>query len=67
MSMHTYYLENSPYYANLIAHHGRQLTRTVAEKVAREHGTTVAELIEWGELVEGETFSTLTLIQALGY
>lgn len=66
MAAHAEYLEHSPYYANLVAHYGRTLSRPIAERVAREHSVSLGDLLDEG-LTDGERFDTLELLQVLGY
>jgi len=67
------YFDNSPLYYTLNANHGEWLPNDVATKIARQHGTSVEELVIQGgvslkSLPMGKPMvNTLDFVMALGY
>jgi hypothetical protein len=67
------YETNSPYYWTLVQNHGENLPYSVAERICRQHGTSVDALVAEGiiTLVEVPTarpmVNTLDLVMGLGY
>jgi hypothetical protein len=64
---HESYLEQSPAYSELFDLFGSTIPEVSAERVAGMHGTSLALLVEQGELPSAVYVNTLDLIQALGY
>lgn len=56
------------YVANVYANYGATLTPGLAESLARQHGTSLADLVaECGLRIKAETVKTLEIFRALGY
>jgi len=68
-SLHTKYMETSPYYAAIVRHYGRSVSIPVAECIARDHSDEIARLVADGEVTlraDGKVGS-LSLALSLGY
>lgn len=55
------------YVANVYANYGATLTPGIAAAIAKQHSTSLAELIEEGLLFRNESVKTLSLFDVLGY
>jgi hypothetical protein len=66
--MHKLYIKESPYYRGLLANYGKRIGHGALFLIARDHSTTVNELVAEGlKLAEDGSAGTLDLVQTLGY